>query len=67
MSRKLEVKNKYEKYNDVAMTQRMRWLNKSVVTINVKIQLLDIYRLWENKKVKVQSLVDSILLYSTFY
>ena len=47
----------------------MRWLNKNVVTINAKFQLLDIYRyrLWENKKVKVQSLVDSILLYSTFY
>ena len=32
-------KNNYV-FNDVSM----RWLNKSVVTINVMLQLLDIYR-----------------------
>ena len=44
MSKKLKVKIKYEKNNDVAMTQRIRWLNKSVATINTMFQLLDIYR-----------------------
>ena len=29
--------------NDVVMTWRMRWLNRSVATINVTLQLLDIY------------------------
>ena len=42
MSKKLKLKNKYEKYNDVTMTRRIRWLNRSVVTINVTLQLLDI-------------------------
>ena len=28
--------------NDVAMTWRMKWLNRSVVTINAMLQLLDI-------------------------
>ena len=44
MSKKFKVKNKYEKNNDVAMTWRMRWLNRSVATINATFQLLDIYR-----------------------
>ena len=44
LSKKLKVKNKYEKNNDVAMKQRIRWLNKSVATINTMFQLLDIYR-----------------------
>ena len=30
--------------NDVTMTWRMKWLNRSVVTINAMLQLLDIYR-----------------------
>ena len=42
MSKKLKVK-KNNNNNDVAMTWRMRWLNKSVVIINAT--LLDIYRL----------------------
>ena len=41
MSKKLKVKKKNN--NDVAMTWRMRWLNKSVAIINAT--LLDIYRL----------------------
>ena len=31
--------------NDVAMTWKMKWLNRSVATINATLQLLDIYRL----------------------
>ena len=42
MSKKFKVKNKYEKNNDVVMTWRMRWLNRSVATINTTLQLLDI-------------------------
>ena len=30
--------------NDVAMTWKMKWLNRSVATINAMLQLLDIYR-----------------------
>ena len=30
--------------NDVAMTWKMKWLNRSVATINATLQLLDIYR-----------------------
>ena len=38
------------KNNDnVAMTQRMRWLNRSIATINTTFQLLDIYRFVNNK------------------
>ena len=33
--------------NDVAMTWKMKWLNRSIATINVTLQLLDIYRLWK--------------------
>ena len=43
MSKKLKVKNKYEKNNDVAMTWRIRWLNRYVATINAMLLLLDIY------------------------
>ena len=43
MSKKLKVKNKYEKNNDVAMTWRIRWLNRNVATINAMLLLLDIY------------------------
>ena len=50
MSKKLKVKNKYEKNNDVAMTWRMRWLHRSVVTINTMLQLLDTYRFVESSK-----------------
>ena len=32
--------------NDVAMTWRMRWFNRSVATINATLQLLDIYRIY---------------------
>jgi len=41
MSKKFKIKMK--KNNDVAMTWRMRWLNRNVVTINTTLQLLDIY------------------------
>ena len=34
--------------NDVVMTWRMRWLNRSVATINATLQLLDIYRFAHN-------------------
>ena len=43
LSKKLKVKNKYEKNNDVAMTWRIRWLNRNVATINAMLLLLDIY------------------------
>ena len=34
------------KNNDnVAMTWKMRWLNRNIATINATFQLLDIYRL----------------------
>ena len=44
MSKKLKVKNKYEKNNNVAIKWRMRWLNKSLITINATFQLLNICR-----------------------
>ena len=47
------VKNKYEKNNVVAMTWRMRWLNRSIITINATFQLLYIY----NIKIKVDKYV----------
>ena len=47
------VKNKYEKNNVVAMTWRMRWLNRSIITINTTFQLLYIY----NIKIKVDKYV----------
>ena len=34
--------------NDAVMTWRMRWLNRSVATINATLQLLDIYRFAHN-------------------
>ena len=36
--------------NDVAMTWRMKWLNRSITTINATLQLLDIYRLYAHKE-----------------
>ena len=34
--------------NGAVMTWRMRWLNRSVATINATLQLLDIYRFAHN-------------------
>ena len=42
LSKKLKVKNKYEKNNDVAMTWMMRWLNRSITTINTTFQITSI-------------------------
>ena len=42
MSKKLKVKNKYEKNNNVAIKWRMRWLNRGLITINAMFQILDI-------------------------
>ena len=35
--------------NNVAMMWRMRWFNRSVATMNVMLQFLDIYRFVNNE------------------